>query len=190
MDGDALRILKRIIRIGTVQAVDPETRRARVKFPDEQSISGWLYVLQRYDAAVHIEPDGAHVHDIESAGEHVHGVDGAGEHVHGIGEAGAHVHDLLDPATGEPVEDAAAVVGEAGAHVHTSESAGGHVHGIASAGAHTHRTGGTWYGEDRRTTHAHDRSYVTWWMPQIDDTVLCLYMPVDDADGYVLGGIK
>ncbi len=33
------------VRIGTVTAVDPAKRTARVKFQDERTNSGWLYVL-------------------------------------------------------------------------------------------------------------------------------------------------
>ena len=40
---------------------------------------------------------------------------------------------------------------------------------------------------------AHDHlpgSYLTYWMPKVNDTVLCLYIPTEDGtgDGYVLGG--
>lgn len=39
---------------------------------------------------------------------------------------------------------------------------------------------------------AHDHipgSYLTTWMPKVNDTVLVLYLPVFNADGFVLGGI-
>lgn len=39
---------------------------------------------------------------------------------------------------------------------------------------------------------AHDHlpgSYLTYWMPKINDTVLVLYLPVWNADGFILGGI-
>ena len=29
----------------------------------------------------------------------------------------------------------------------------------------------------------------TYWMPKINDTVLCLYLPVFNADGFILGGL-
>lgn len=31
-------------------------------------------------------------------------------------------------------------------------------------------------------------SYLTYWMPKVNDTVLCLYLPVFNGDGFVLGG--
>ena len=33
------------------------------------------------------------------------------------------------------------------------------------------------------------KSHVVWWLPAIDDTVVCLYLPCFNADGFVLGGI-
>ena len=30
---------------------------------------------------------------------------------------------------------------------------------------------------------------LTYWMPKVNDTVLVLYLPVRDGDGYILGGI-
>lgn len=38
------------------------------------------------------------------------------------------------------------------------------------------------------TSHNH-LAEVTKWLPQINDTVLCLYLPAFNADGFVLGGI-
>lgn len=32
-------------------------------------------------------------------------------------------------------------------------------------------------------------SHVTYWMPGVNDTVLVLYLPVFNADGYILGGL-
>ena len=37
--------------------------------------------------------------------------------------------------------------------------------------------------------HAHEL-VIRQWMPKVNDTVLVLYLPVDDADGFVLGGIS
>ena len=41
------------------------------------------------------------------------------------------------------------------------------------------------------TFPAHDHlpgSHLTYWMPKVNDRVLCLYLPVFNADGFVLGG--
>lgn len=43
-------------------------------------------------------------------------------------------------------------------------------------------------GADNSTNHQH-KSHVVWWLPAIDDTVVCLYLPCFNADGFVLGGI-
>ncbi len=46
MDGnDIERVLGRMVRVGTVTAVDIPARRARVKFHDDGMDSGMLYVL-------------------------------------------------------------------------------------------------------------------------------------------------
>lgn len=34
-----------------------------------------------------------------------------------------------------------------------------------------------------------DSGSVGVWMPQINSQVLCIYMPIPDGDGYVLGGL-
>ena len=39
------KILKNMVRIGTVTVTDPDRRVARVKFEDTGRTSGWLYVL-------------------------------------------------------------------------------------------------------------------------------------------------
>ncbi len=39
------KILKNLVRIGTVTVTDPDKRVARVKFEDTGRPSGWLYVL-------------------------------------------------------------------------------------------------------------------------------------------------
>ena len=43
-------------------------------------------------------------------------------------------------------------------------------------------------GADNSTNHQH-KSHVVWWLPAIDDTVVCLYLPCFNSDGFVLGGI-
>ena len=49
--------LEKLVRLGTVTAVDAGKRQARVKYEDTGSLSGWLYVLAAppsvpdYDAA-------------------------------------------------------------------------------------------------------------------------------------------
>ena len=60
---------------------------------------------------------------------------------------------------------------------------------------HTHVITDTYTSAGSASTDpAHDHlpgSIVTTWMPKINDTVLCLYLPTDDGngDGFVLGGI-
>lgn len=40
--------------------------------------------------------------------------------------------------------------------------------------------------------HDHPGSFGTYWMPKVNETVLCLYVPTEDGagDGYIVGGIK
>ncbi len=38
--------------------------------------------------------------------------------------------------------------------------------------------------------HNHPDTYTTFWMPEVGDTVLCLYLPVFNGDGVVLGVLK
>lgn len=105
-------ILANLVRLGTVSTVDASKRKARVTFKDRDSIvSGWLYVLQHYDASLFINPDAEH--------------------------------------------------------------------------SHTSACGGTSTFPD----HDHERSHVTYWMPKVGDTVVALYLPVFNGDGFILGGI-
>lgn len=64
---------------------------------------------------------------------------------------------------------------------------------IAPDAKHTHAITDTYTGGGAASTFPeHDHlpgSHVTWWMPKINDTVLCLYLPVFNGDGFVLGGI-
>lgn len=38
--------------------------------------------------------------------------------------------------------------------------------------------------------HNHPDTRTTFWMPEVGDTVLCLYLPVFNGDGVVLGVLK
>lgn len=51
-------LCNRLVQIGTVTSVEPESHRARVKFPGTGMTSGWLYVLQHPGADVRITPAG------------------------------------------------------------------------------------------------------------------------------------
>jgi len=58
---------------------------------------------------------------------------------------------------------------------------------VASAGKHTHDDGaGLPTTESGEHQHSATLSY---WMPKVNDTVLVLYLPVFNGDGFVLGVI-
>lgn len=60
------------------------------------------------------------------------------------------------------------------------ESDGSHTHGAtASEGSVTIGSGGA---------HTHTARLKTW-MPEVGDHVLCLFLPMFNADGFVLGGV-
>lgn len=80
---------------------------------------------------------------------------------------------------------------------------GKHTHALAAAGEHTH-PGSTGHeaavlniirdGEHAHTAgtepeHDHEGTVTTWWVPEPGERVLCLYLPVFNGDGFVLGGI-
>ena len=57
---------------------------------------------------------------------------------------------------------------------------------------HTHAITDTYTGGGGASTypaHNHAGSTVTYWMPKVNDTVLVLYLPVENSDGYILGGV-
>ena len=57
---------------------------------------------------------------------------------------------------------------------------------VIASGEHTHTTDTGSTGSAGSHTHAATSSY---WMPKINDTVVCLYLPVWNGDGFVLGGV-
>ena len=68
---DAEKVLKRLVRVGTVTDIDNAKRKARVKFQDCNMTSGWLYVLDThphipaYDPAQQkTELQDGHQHDL------------------------------------------------------------------------------------------------------------------------------
>lgn len=80
---------------------------------------------------------------------------------------------------------------------------GGHSHKIDEAGAHSH-PGSTGYQavrlnitEDGAHAHAmeeapdheHKGTVTTWWTPKVNDRVVCLYLPVFNGDGFILGTV-
>ncbi len=64
---------------------------------------------------------------------------------------------------------------------------------IAPDAEHTHDITDTYTGGGSASTFpAHDHlpgSHLTYWMPKVNDTVLVLYLPIDNSDGFILGGI-
>ncbi len=61
---DTEKILSRMVQIGFVSAVDTKKNRVRVKFPDTDMVSGWLYVLQHQGMGMTISESGGHSHGI------------------------------------------------------------------------------------------------------------------------------
>lgn len=60
------------------------------------------------------------------------------------------------------------------------------------AGEHKHDIYDTYTGggdSEKAGTHIHAESTVTVWMPKVNDTVVVLYLPIWDGDGFVLGGV-
>jgi len=62
---------------------------------------------------------------------------------------------------------------------------------IKPNGNHTHTISDTYTGGGTATTDGeHDHAAnVTYWMPKVNDTVLVLYFPVFNGDGFILGVI-
>lgn len=63
---------------------------------------------------------------------------------------------------------------------------GGHSHGISETylsreqASHTHTA-------DTKADHAHGGSSAEGWTPKVNSRVVCLYLPVSNGDGFVLG---
>lgn len=66
---DAEKILSSLVRVGIVSSIDAATRRVRVQFPDLGITSGWLFVVQHYQAGVYVAPNGEHSHEITGGGD-------------------------------------------------------------------------------------------------------------------------
>ena len=67
--------------------------------------------------------------------------------------------------------------------------AGGHSHGgsisVSSTDGHSHEAS---VSIEQADEHWHTAS-VSLWMPGVNDTVLVVYLPVFNSDGFVIGGI-
>ena len=107
---NVLNLLKNIVRVATVTAVNNEEHIARVKFKDTAYTSDWLRVLDNRPFIPW--------YDVEQRTEYV------------AGGAGAAAYE----------------------------------------------------------NHAHSLE-INQWMPVVNQTVLTLYIPVDDGDGYIIGGM-
>lgn len=122
-------ILTRLVQIGTVTAIDNESRKARVKFQDTGITSDWLCVLQHPSTSVTVESAGKHSHSLEiTAKTNVEAEDDVKVSV-----------------------DVTGTVGEESEHKH--------------------------------------KAYTNYWMPRINDTVVVLYLPVFNSDGFILGEV-
>lgn len=111
MDENLERILGRMVRVGVVTSVDIPSRRARVKFDDEDNSSGLLRVLS----------------------------------------SPPFIPKIYGPQQTEP------------------------------------KAGGS--GEASFMEHVHEVRIAPW-LPKVNDSVLALYLPMDDSDGYILGRIE
>ena len=63
---------------------------------------------------------------------------------------------------------------------------------IEPDGEHTHNISDTYSGGGSASVephHDHTGSFRTYWMPKVNDSVVVLYLPVRDGDGFILGGI-
>lgn len=59
-------------------------------------------------------------------------------------------------------------------------------------GEHTHDITDTFTGGGSASTepnHNHAGTCLTYWMPKVNDSVVVLYLPIPNSDGFVLGGI-
>lgn len=66
------------------------------------------------------------------------------------------------------------------------------VHVVPDA-EHTHAIHDTYTGggsAEAFPDHDHPGTYTTYWMPKVGDEVLCLYLPVFNGDGVILGVLK
>lgn len=63
---------------------------------------------------------------------------------------------------------------------------------VVPDGGHTHTISDTYTGKGSASTvsnHNHPGTTVASWMPKVNDTVLVVYLPVFNADGFILGAI-
>ncbi len=63
---------------------------------------------------------------------------------------------------------------------------------VKEDGGHTHTIADTYSGGGSASTepdHNHTGTVTTSWMPKINDTVLVLYLPVFNSDGFIIGKI-
>lgn len=204
---EPVRIMERMVQIGRVMAVDEKKHAARVKFEDTGIRSGWLKIVDNrpyfpdYDEELtekfHREPEcervrweenedtGAEDILIVETEDIIYPFEGEepqpslqpepepdpepdpeedgeedGEGGEGGGGEGSGDEEPLDPEPAEPEPD--------------------------TSGEQVTPEDGDEYGGIR----SHSNKVKTrMWMPHIDDMVLCLYLPIRNGDGFILGKI-
>lgn len=204
---EPVRIMERMVQIGRVMAVDEKKHAARVKFEDTGIRSGWLKIVDNrpyfpdYDEELtekfHREPECERVRWEENGD--------TGEKDILIVET----EDIIYPFDGEepepapdPEPDPEPEPEEDGEE--DGEGGGGEGSGDEepldpepaepeptepepdTSGEQVGPEDGDEYGGIR----SHSNKVKTrMWMPHIDDMVLCLYLPIRNGDGFILGKI-
>lgn len=63
---------------------------------------------------------------------------------------------------------------------------------VTPDGSHTHSISDTYSGGGSASVtphHDHTPTRLAYWTPKVNDTVLTLYLPVFNGDGFILGGV-
>ena len=180
---DPERILERLVQLGDVIAVDEKKHAARVKFPATGIISGWLKVIDARPYAPDYDEELAETLDREPESEVVRWKENEDTDKEDLlyieTEAKGRIgFDLDSESEPEPELDEESDEEEEPEEEEeeTEEESEGE-------------------GDDdeqerhiEQLSHTHEIKF-RMWLPKIKDRVVCLYLPVRNGDGFILGKI-
>lgn len=157
---DPVRIMERMIQIGRVMAVDKQKHAARVKFEDTGIRSGWLKIL---DARPYIpDYEGGESDKVRWEGDVLFGE---------TEEASCTAEPPDEESEPEPVSEEGSGDGEDTGEEEPEPVPEPEPEPSGGCAPHTHEV------------------KIRMWLPEIDDRVLVLYLPVRNGDGFIVGKI-
>lgn len=209
LPADPVRIMERMIQLGKVMAVDEKKHAARVKFEATGIISGWLKVVDARPYFPDYDEELTEQFDREPECERVRWEENEDTGAEDI--LILETEDIIYPTDGEELqpepetepepepepdpdedgEEGGTEEGGSGEEDGTGEDSGGSgsEEPVTPEEPDTPEDGGESEDEYGGVRSHSNKVKVRMWMPHIDDIVLCVFLPVRNGAGFILGKI-